>query len=256
MRELWEGSDRVRFLVGPRAVPPETAAAFGATRHRTVPVHERHFLGADGLPTRHETRQVIEATQDGLDRYPYRFDTDALTVEVGRGYSGLVGPLYHVDAGVYAVDIALEKPLRQAQTTTLEYTTTFHYRSAPNPEFRRAARERIDGVNILRATRSRLNRGRGGRLLLAVMTPAEARSDFTRAPNAARVQPMAGRARPRVCHEWPVDQARKTRSSTEGRSHRVRGTEVPRTCRSYRRPVADALDAHFDRRHQDHRATS
>ena len=149
VRALWQGSERVRFLVGARAVPPETAAAFGPTRHRTVSVHEYHFIGADGLPERHETRQVIEAIEDGLDRYPYRFDTDALTVEVGRGCRGLVGPLYRVGPGVYAVDIALEERLARQETTTLEYTTTFHYRVAPKPEFRRAAQRRIEGVNIV-----------------------------------------------------------------------------------------------------------
>ena len=150
LRDLWSGSTAaVRVLVGSYAVTPTTAAAFGPAQHRTVSVHEHHYLGPDGLPSRHETRQVIEATVDGLDRYPYRFDTDALTVEVGRGCRRTIGSLYEVAPGLYGVDLELTEPLAAQATTTLEYTTTFGYRSAPAPEFRRAASKMIDGLNVL-----------------------------------------------------------------------------------------------------------
>lgn len=146
--KLWEGSDRLRVLVGPRALPPHTAAALVPAGHRTVSLHEHHYLGADGLPSRHRTLQVIEAIVDGVDRYPYRFDTDALTVEVGQGCAGLVGPVYDVTPGLCAVDILLNQPLHAGETLTLEYWTSFHYARAPKPEFRRVARDRIDSVDI------------------------------------------------------------------------------------------------------------
>jgi hypothetical protein len=145
---LWEGSAKVRVLVGPRALPPRAAAAVGPTRHTTLALHEHHQIGADGLPLAHRTLQVIEAKVDGLDRYPYRFDTDSLTVEVGHGCKGLVGPLYEVMQGLYAVDIALSGPLSVGEQTTIEYRTHFHYTVAPKPEFRRGAQSRIESVDI------------------------------------------------------------------------------------------------------------
>src|ERR1700677_5014285 len=104
---IYEGTDKIRVLTGPGALPPDTAAALGPVKHRTISVHKFHYLGEDGLPTRHRTRQVIQAISDGLDRYPYRFDTNALTVEVEEG-GRLADPLYHVRGDIYAVDIMLE----------------------------------------------------------------------------------------------------------------------------------------------------
>ena len=73
---------------------------------------------------------------DGLDSLPYRFDTDELVVEVVRG--GQVGEhVYRVSDSLYAVDILLTRPLARDETTLIQYRTTFFYKSAPAPEFRR-----------------------------------------------------------------------------------------------------------------------
>jgi hypothetical protein len=147
LRRLLEGSDRIRVLSGSRAVPTETAAVFGTPGHRTTSVHEHHYIGADGLPAWHRTQQVIESVTDRLVRYPYRFDTDALTVEIEHG-GALDGPVYHVGGETYGVDILLDEPLVRGEQTSLSYRTVFRYEEPPPPEFRRGARGRLENVAI------------------------------------------------------------------------------------------------------------
>lgn len=129
-----------------RPSPPATAAE--PVRHRTVALHEHHYVGADGLPLRHRTLQVVEALVDGFRRYPYRCDTDALAVDVLQG-GWFEGAVRRLPGGFFAADIVLNDPLARGQTTTIEYVTTFHYRTPPPREFRRGAMRRVDNVDIL-----------------------------------------------------------------------------------------------------------
>lgn len=144
---LYEGTEKIRLLIGASAVAPEKAAALVLGKYRTRSVQEHHYLGQDGLPAWHHTQQVIEATADQLDRYSYRFDTNALTVEVQEGGTP-AGPVYHVQDEVYAVDILLDEPLSLGEAAPLSYLTLFHYEQAPKCEFRRAARRRIEDIGI------------------------------------------------------------------------------------------------------------
>lgn len=147
LRRIHDGTDKIRVLAGPSALPPETAAALGPARHRTTSVHEHHCVGADGLPVWHRTQQVIEATEDGLDRYPYRCDTNALAVEVEVG-GRLGSPLYPVGGGLFAVDILLDAPLALGDETSLTYLTLFHYEEQPPAEVRRASRQAMHNVSM------------------------------------------------------------------------------------------------------------
>lgn len=115
--------------------------------HRTLAVHEHHYLGPDGLPSRHRTLQVIEALVDGLSHYPYRCDTDALAVEVLQGGS-IDDTLHRLPGGFFETEITLADPLPRGQTSTIEYLTTFHYRTAPPAEFRRGASRLVESVDI------------------------------------------------------------------------------------------------------------
>jgi hypothetical protein len=147
LRRIHDGTDKIRVLTGPSAVPPGTAAALGPARHRTTSLHEHHYVGADGLPAWHRTQQVIEATEDGLDRYPYRCDTSALAVEVEEG-GRLAGPLYPIGGGLFALDILLDEPLELGSETPLTYLTLFHYEQVPPREMRRVARGTMRNVSI------------------------------------------------------------------------------------------------------------
>jgi len=146
--KLWEGSAHVRVLSGPRAIGDEAAGALGPSRVRTLSLHDHHYLGPDGRPARHRVIHVIEALADGVDRLPYRADTNAVTVETGQGFSGLAGPVYQPLAELFVVDMLLAEPLAAGQTATLEYSTSFHYTEPPPPEFRRIVQRSVENLDI------------------------------------------------------------------------------------------------------------
>lgn len=146
--KLWEGSSQVRVLSGPRAISDEKAGLLGSPRVKTLSLHDFHYLGPDGLPAKHRVIHVIEAIVDGVDRVPYRADTNALTIEVGQGFSGLAGPFYQPIADLFVVDMLLAKPLAIGETATLEYTTSFHYSTPPAREFRRIVQIHVENLDI------------------------------------------------------------------------------------------------------------
>jgi len=153
---LWEGSGTISVLSGPRAVTArverDVQSALGPRRHQTLSLHDHVHVGADGLPARARTLQVIEAIADGLDSIPYMYDTKALTLEVGQGCTDLSGDLYQVSDDMFVTFISLARALDVGETTTLEYWTTYQY--APDPhdrqqrEYRRAVMGRLENVDI------------------------------------------------------------------------------------------------------------
>ncbi|MFT3833126.1 MAG: hypothetical protein QM711_07365 [Micropruina sp.] len=126
-----------RAVVAPGVLPPR--------RHRTVALQDRHQIGPDGLPASHRTVQVIRA-EDELDRYPCVFDTDAAGFRVVRG--GTCGEPYALGERLFGIDVMLAEPLRRGETATVEYETTFWYRTPPPPEFRRAAVDLLTNVSL------------------------------------------------------------------------------------------------------------
>ena len=153
---LWEGTGRISVLSGPRAMGARTEAelraALGPRRHQTVSLHDHVHVGSDGRVARTRTLQVVEATADGLDRIPYLYDTNALTLEVGQGCGGISGEVYQISEHVYAAMIPLAKELSAGETTSLEYVTTYRYPGNLNDprerEFRRAAMRRLENVDM------------------------------------------------------------------------------------------------------------
>jgi len=140
---LLDGSPSTRVTIGQASdavLPP-------ARPYRTLSLHEHHYLGSDGLPSRHVTTQVIEATGDGLIAYPYMFDTATLTVDVRQG-GCLHGPVHDLGGGIFVQDIVLTRPLRRGETATLFYSSAFRYSEPPPPEFRRAAFRRVNNLDI------------------------------------------------------------------------------------------------------------
>jgi len=121
-------------------------AAIPSDRHETVALNEFHYVGPERKPLRHRTVQVIKATVDQYDRYPYLFDTPDASVMVYDG--GAASDLEPAGAGLWRVDIRLARPLAVGETTTVVYDTRFEYPELPAPEFRRAARRRIANVNL------------------------------------------------------------------------------------------------------------
>jgi len=146
LRDLLRGSPAVRVLSG-GAPAVDLRAAVGTPGHENLALHELHTVGADGRPAEHETIQVIKATVDRLESYPYRFDTDELVVDVVRG--GRVGDrLYRVNDYIYGIDILLDQPLALGETALLQFHTTFAYRSDPPPELRRGVLRPVNDLTI------------------------------------------------------------------------------------------------------------
>jgi hypothetical protein len=153
---LWEGSSRVRVLSGPRAMRPElvseVAGILGPPGHQTVSLHDHINIGADRRPVRARTLQVIEAIRPALDRIPYIYDTNALTVTAGQGCKGLSEPLAQIHDGVYAAHLLLADVLDVGETLTLEYWTTYQYPAAysgaDDREYRRVVMRRVENIDI------------------------------------------------------------------------------------------------------------
>jgi hypothetical protein len=153
---LWEGSGRITVLAGPRAMGSKTEtelrSALGKRRHQTVSLHDHVYVGSDGRVARTRTLQVIEAVADGLDRIPYLYDTNALTLEVGHGCGEVSGELYQISEGVYATTIPLARELSAGETISLEYVTTYRYPGNLNDtherEFRRAVMLRLENLDM------------------------------------------------------------------------------------------------------------
>jgi hypothetical protein len=156
LRRLWEGSGTISVLTGNRAVTPRTErdllAAIGPRRHQTLSLHDHVYVGADGLPARARTLQVIEAIADGLDYIPYLYDTKTLTLEVGQGCTELSGELYQVSDELFVTFISLARALDVGETSTLEYWTAYQYTDDPlDPhlrEYRRAVVGRLENLDI------------------------------------------------------------------------------------------------------------
>src|SRR5579863_10220892 len=125
LRRLAAGSGRISVLTGPRAMRPDAVAdvadIFGPPRTQTVSLHDHVSVGPDGVVGRARTLKVIEAIADGVDRIPFIYDTDALTLEVGQGCKGVSGQLHQLRDDIFTTEILLAKSLSLGETLTLEY---------------------------------------------------------------------------------------------------------------------------------------
>lgn len=146
---LWEGSGTISVLSGARAIPPRTEeelrAATGPRRHQTLSLHDHLTVGADGLPARTRTIQVIEALADGLDQIPFVYDTKAVTLEVGQGCTDLSGDLFQVSDELYLTFISLAGTLAAGETATMEYWVTYQYPGDPHDPHERQYRRAFIG---------------------------------------------------------------------------------------------------------------
>jgi hypothetical protein len=131
MWRLWNGSATISVLSGSHAVPTqaelEVLDVVGPKRHQTVSLHYHGWVGGDGRIDRARILQVIEATEQGVDRIPFLCDTNVLTVEVGQGCKELASPLRQLRADMFSTEILLARTLDLGETLTLEYLVTYGY---------------------------------------------------------------------------------------------------------------------------------
>jgi len=115
-------------------------------------MHDHVYVGPDGRIERTRTLQVVEAIVDGLNRIPYLYDTNALTLEVGQGCGDVSGDVYRISEHVYAAAIPLARELSAYETISLEYVTTYRYPgNLADPherEARRAVMRRLENFDM------------------------------------------------------------------------------------------------------------
>lgn len=145
VRGLHRGGIEQREIIGTLA-PGAPGSARRAPAHRTTLLFEHHYIGRDGLPVHHHTQQTIYSLTDGLDRYHVRIDTDEAEVRVKRG--GTSGEPYQLGNGLLAIDITFPHPLGFGEAHYLDYWTNLHYSRPPAREFRRAAHQRVEHVDM------------------------------------------------------------------------------------------------------------
>jgi hypothetical protein len=125
---------------GPAHEGMERAAVGG---FETVSAHERHILGADGSPVRHETRVVIRPLSREMDTYVAGF----LSAPGARPARPRVTAVAGCDAGevevrgdVVQVPLHFRMPVPRGRTHLLEFALDFDHEYRPSlPEVRRVA---------------------------------------------------------------------------------------------------------------------
>jgi hypothetical protein len=114
--------------------------------HRTVSLIERYAVDRYGTLQLRQTHHTIRAIEDGVDIYIFNHEPQASAIEVVHG--GHLGNQYKYGDGLTSVEIILDKPLRRAESTVLEYRTHFKPRSTQLTEVRRAAFARSENIDF------------------------------------------------------------------------------------------------------------
>lgn len=153
---LWEGTSKIAVLSGSHAVPPHAEQSVdrvvGPRRHVTVSLHDHVYVGDDGRIDRARAIQVIEATEQDVDRIPFLCDTNVLTLEVGQGGEELSGTVEEIGKGIFFTEIILARSLGLGETATLEYYITYRYpgdfENQEECEFRRAVIRQVENLDM------------------------------------------------------------------------------------------------------------
>ena len=153
---LWSGSARIGVLSGSHAVTGHTqrelAEVLGPARHQTLSLHDHVYVGEDARIDRARMLQVIEAIAPGVDRIPFLFDTNVLTVEVGQGGKEVSGHVQQIRDDMFFAEILLARTLDLGETITLEYCCSYRFPGdAADPaerEFRRAVMRHAENLDM------------------------------------------------------------------------------------------------------------
>ncbi|MFB6656481.1 hypothetical protein ACFCZ4_35135 [Streptomyces microflavus] len=114
--------------------------------HRTTALFSRYYVSADRSLRRIETNHVIVAIQDDLENFAYSPRDTVTSVEsvIGGTFSGF----HPSNPGYLGIELKLDRRLAKNEYSSLQYTTL--HRATPDPcvHVRRAARKRIDNVDM------------------------------------------------------------------------------------------------------------
>jgi hypothetical protein len=135
------GDDGIAFTLRTLPVP-----IVRPQRHRTTALFSRYYIGMDRTLNRIETSHVIVALEDGVDTFAYS-PRDSLTDATVISGGSLVG-FHKSTPGFIGVELRLARPLLKGQYASLQYFTTHRAASEQCTQLRRAARKRIDNVDM------------------------------------------------------------------------------------------------------------
>jgi hypothetical protein len=153
---LWNGSVSIGVMSGSHAVPAQTqrdlAEALGPPQHQTLSLHDHVYVGEDGRIDHARMLHVFEAIAQGVDRVPFLFDTNVLTVEVGQGGKELNGDVQQVRGDTFLAEVLLARTLDLGETITLEYWVTYRFPGDPadpaEREFRRGVMRHAENIDM------------------------------------------------------------------------------------------------------------
>jgi hypothetical protein len=115
-------------------------------RHRTISLVERYSVDRYGSLLLRRTHHAIRAVEDGVDIYIFNHEPQARAIEVVHG--GELGNHYEYGGGLTSEEIILDRPLKRAESTVLEYRTYFAAHSARLTEVRRAIFARSENIDF------------------------------------------------------------------------------------------------------------
>ncbi|SFM02589.1 hypothetical protein [Streptomyces pini] len=114
--------------------------------HRTTALFSRYYVSADRALRRIETSHVLVAVDDGLETFAYS-PRDTVT-----GVESVVGGTFigfrTSSPGYVGAEFRLDRRLLAGEHSSLQYTTLHRPASGPCVHVRRAARKRIDNVDM------------------------------------------------------------------------------------------------------------
>lgn len=119
--------------------------AGGIPPQRVLDDHEFHYVGADGMPHLHRSRLVVEATEDGLNRYLVVAGSTrrARPPEVRGVENCRRGRTWEHPAGLFAFELLFDTSLRRGETHLFEFETVLTHVEDPEPWFRRYPFEQL-----------------------------------------------------------------------------------------------------------------
>ncbi|MDJ0385298.1 hypothetical protein [Streptomyces sp. G-G2] len=114
--------------------------------HRTTALFSHYHLGPDRTLHRTDHSHVLVALEDGVDSYAYspRDSVESVESVIGGTFAGFQPS----SPGFVGVKILLERVLRKGQYASLQYSTIHRATPEACTDLRRAARRRIDNVDM------------------------------------------------------------------------------------------------------------
>jgi hypothetical protein len=115
-------------------------------RHQTKAMFSRYFINANRMLERIETSHAIVALEDRVETFGYSPRDTLVDVQVISG--GTLAGFRPSTPGFVGVEFRLDRVLRIGQHASLQYFTTHRETPQPCTQLRRAARNRINDVDM------------------------------------------------------------------------------------------------------------